>query len=129
MKFIDHERYTVRICKSRISKPTRGNFPVLESKLAMQHARPTLRKIFSETLRREGTNGPVLAWPLACGSKTAEHTNALSFIDGVLTVAVPDNAWRQQLQSFRGQYLASLNQLSSEPVKSIDFVMMNRPQR
>ena len=105
------------------------NFPVLESKLVMQHARPTLRKIFTDTLRREGKNAPVLAWPLACGGKTAEHAKAVSFSDGVLTVTVPDKAWRQQLQSFSGQYLASLNQLSSEPVKSIDFVMMNQPER
>jgi predicted nucleic acid-binding Zn ribbon protein len=95
----------------------------------MQHARPTLRKIFADALRREGKNAPMLAWPLACGGKTAEHTNAVSFSDGVLTVAVPDKAWRQQLQSFSGQYLASLNQLSSEPVNSIDFVMMNQPER
>jgi hypothetical protein len=95
----------------------------------MQHARPTLRKIFTDTLRREGKNGPMLAWPLACGAKTAERTNAISFSDGVLTVTVPDKGWRQQLQSFSGQYLASLNQLSSEPVKSIDFVTMNQPER
>jgi hypothetical protein len=95
----------------------------------MQHARSTLRKIFGETLRREGKNAPLLAWPLACGARTAERTSAVGFVDGVLTVAVPDKAWRQQLLSFSGQYLATLNQLSSEPVNSIDFVMMNQSGR
>jgi Dna[CI] antecedent, DciA len=39
----------------------------------------------------------------------------------VLTVAVPDDAWRRQLQSFIPQYLAALNQMVSEPVSKIDF--------
>ncbi len=39
----------------------------------MQHARSTLRKIFSDTLRREGIDAPLLAWPLACGAKTARE--------------------------------------------------------
>jgi hypothetical protein len=104
------------------------DFPVLESKLAMQHARLTLRKIFTATLAREGKDAPLMAWPLACGGKTAERTSAIAFADGVLTVAVPDKAWRQQLQSFSRQYLASLNQLSAEPVNSIEFVMMNQPK-
>jgi predicted nucleic acid-binding Zn ribbon protein len=86
----------------------------------MQHARTTLKKIFSDMVRREG-DGPLLAWPLACGGKIADRTTALSFADGVLTVAVPDDAWRQQLQSFVPQYLAALNQMVAEPVRSIEF--------
>ncbi len=66
----------------------------------MQHARATLTKIFKEVVRREPDNAPVLAWPLACGAKIAERTTALGFVDGVLTVAVPDDAWQRQLQSF-----------------------------
>ena len=87
----------------------------------MQHARPTLRKIFTDIVRREGSDGPVIAWPLVCGAKTAERTTAVNFADGVLTIAVPDEAWRQQLQSFVPQYLVALNQMVSEPVSSIDF--------
>ena len=56
----------------------------------MQHASSTLRKIFSETLRREGSAAPMLAWPLACGTKTADRTQAISFAEGILTIAVPD---------------------------------------
>jgi len=87
----------------------------------MQHARATLRKIFTDVVRREGSGGPVMAWPLACGGKIAARTTALSFADGVLTVAVPDEAWRQQLRSFVPQYLAALNQMVAEPVKDIEF--------
>ena len=89
----------------------------------MQHAGTTLRKIFSETLRREGGNAPILAWPVACGGRTAERTNALQFRDGILTIAVPDETWRRQLQSFAPQYLVALNQVTSEKVDRIDFVI------
>ncbi len=88
----------------------------------MQHARSTLRKIFSAIVRRESNNAPLLAWPLACGAQTAERTSAVSFADGVLTVCVPDEAWRRQLQSLSPQYLAALNQITPEPVSKIDFV-------
>ena len=95
----------------------------------MQHARATLRKIFSDALRREGGDAPLLAWPLACGAKIAAKTNAIGFADGVLTVAVPDGTWRLQLQSFAPQYLAALNQVNSQPVKQINFVTANQPER
>ena len=87
----------------------------------MQHTRATLRKICRDLVRREGDAGPVMAWPIVCGAKTAERTTALSFASGVLTVAVPDDAWRRQLQSFLPQYLAALNQLVAEPVSNIEF--------
>ncbi len=92
----------------------------------MQHARATLRRIFTDTLRREGTNAPMLAWPLACGASTAERTSAVQFADGVLTVAVPDKTWQYQLQGLSRQYLAAINQISSEPVGAIQFVLADR---
>jgi hypothetical protein len=95
----------------------------------MQHARSTLRKIFTDTLRREGSDAPLLGWALACGAKTAERTTAIAFADGVLTVSVPDNAWRQQLQSLAPRYLAALNQITSEPVSRINFVTTHQPER
>lgn len=95
----------------------------------MQHASTTLKKIFRETVRREGDSVPLLAWPLACGAKTAARTNAINFAAGVLTVSVPDETWRHQLQSFSSQYLAALNQITPEPVKRIDFVTVNSAER
>jgi predicted nucleic acid-binding Zn ribbon protein len=92
----------------------------------MQHARSTLKKIFADTIRREGGGAPLLAWPLACGSKTAERASAISFADGVLTVCVSDEGWRRQLQSMAPQYLAALNQISPQPVSKIVFVSTSR---
>ncbi len=88
----------------------------------MQHARAALRKIFGDIVRREGEAAPLLAWPLACGTKTAEHATAVSFCDGVLTVCVPDQAWRQQLCGLREQYIVAVNEISSQPVTAIRFV-------
>ena len=95
----------------------------------MQHASATLRKIFREAVRRDGNSAPLLAWPLACGAKTAERTHAINFAAGVLTVSVPDEAWRNQLQSFSSRYLAALNQVSPEPVNRIDFVTVKGTER
>jgi Dna[CI] antecedent, DciA len=94
----------------------------------MQHAASTLRKIFREKVSREGTDAPLLAWPLACGSKIAERAKALTFANGTLTVAVPDETWRRQLQSFAMQYLASLNQISSTKVERLEFVIGAQPR-
>lgn len=96
----------------------------------MQRVDGTLKKIFTDLLRREGgDDAPLLAWPLACGTSIAERTNALGYVDGVLTVAVPDVVWRDQLQSLAGQYLTALNKISTHPVSRIQFVAANRPDR
>lgn len=97
----------------------------MKTSIPMLHVRATLTKLFKDALRREGTGAPLLAWPLACGSKTAERAKALSFANGVLTISVPDEIWRQQLQSFVPQYLAALNQITPETVNKIDFVKLD----
>lgn len=94
----------------------------------MQHARASLRKIFSDMVRREGDAAPLLAWPLACGTKAAEHATAISFADGVLTVCVPDESWRQQLRGLCEQYVAAVNQISPQRVTAIQFVKSNQFQ-
>jgi predicted nucleic acid-binding Zn ribbon protein len=94
---------------------------------AMQHARGTLKKIFAENVcAKAGDEAPLLAWPVACGVGVAANTQALSFIDGVLVVAVPDVVWRNQLQFMSQQYLAGLNQIAGQAekkVRSISFVV------
>ena len=92
----------------------------------MQRAGSTLKKIFADTLRPEGGNAPMLAWPLACGSKISERTKAVSYLDGVLTVEVPDRTWRHQLQGLEQLYLAALKHLSLQPVNSVKFIV-SRP--
>jgi predicted nucleic acid-binding Zn ribbon protein len=96
----------------------------------MQHARGTLRKIFAETVcSNAGEEAPVLAWPVVCGTTVAEKTRALSFVDGVLVVAVPDTAWRSQLQQMYQQYLAGLNQIAGKQVRNISFVVAPQATR
>ena len=96
----------------------------------MRHASSTLKKIFADTLHREGgDDAPLLAWPLVCGSKVAERTSAIGYADGVLTVEVPDATWQQQLHSFNPQYLAALKQISAQPVNAIKFVVRSQTER
>jgi len=71
----------------------------------------------------------MLAWPLACGAKTAERAEAVGFTDGVLTVSVPDEAWRYELQCLSPQYLAALNQITPKRVSRIEFVALDRRER
>ena len=50
-----------------------------------------LEKIVAQSLRQAPpARAPLMAWPVVCGSVVAERTRALSFLDGVLRVAVAD---------------------------------------
>ena len=96
----------------------------------MKHAGTTLKKIFADTVRQHaGDDAPLLAWPLACGSKIADKTNAIGYTDGVLTVEVPDATWQQQLHGLHQQYLAAMRPISTRPVNAIKFVVKGRPAR
>jgi len=90
----------------------------------MEHVAFGLEKIVASGLRRApAREGPVLAWPLACGQGVAARTKALDFGEGVLRVEVPDAGWRAELQSLAPQYLAVINRYVAEGVKRIDFVV------
>ena len=108
-----------------ITEPTGTSF--CDAKIgdhAMQHVRSTLKKIFAENVcSKAGDEAPLLAWPVVCGATVAEKTRALSFVDGVLVVAVPDVVWRSQLQQMYQQYLAGLNHVSGQQVQNISFVV------
>jgi len=89
----------------------------------MHHARAILSNIFAATVHRvAGEQAPAIAWPLACGPKVARRTLALGCVNGELAVRVPDKLWRNELQSLSDRYVAALNQMSRQKVKSIRFV-------
>jgi hypothetical protein len=89
----------------------------------MHHARATLSKIYGTAVQQvAGEQAPVVAWPLVCGSKVAQRTAALAFINGELAVRVPDKIWRNELQCFHDRYLTALNHVSRHKVKSIRIV-------
>jgi predicted nucleic acid-binding Zn ribbon protein len=90
----------------------------------MEHASTELEKIVSKSLRRAPVGqGPLMAWPLACGHSVAKRTRALDFNEGVLRVEVPDKGWKAELQSLAPQYLAVINRYVGESVKRIEFVI------
>jgi hypothetical protein len=122
-----------------LSKHRRGPRPrwrVLESKFellmlrSLEHAGPALERIVADGLQRvQGGQGPIVAWPLVCGTAVAQRTRALDFGDGVLQVEVPDAGWRNELRTLASQYLAVINRYVSEPVKRIEFVVAGTGQK
>jgi hypothetical protein len=66
---------------------------------------------------------PLLAWPVACGSRVAERTRATSFSEGILRVEVADRGWREELTSLAPSYLAAINRYSAVQVRRIEFVV------
>ena|SRR5438067_1465629 len=90
----------------------------------MEHARAGLQRIVADTLRRApAEDAAVLAWPLVCGTAVADKTQALDLTDGVLRIQVPDNAWRTQLLGLAPQYVAAVNQFTTDNVRRISFVL------
>ena len=83
-----------------------------------------LQKLASDILRSAPhEEAPLLAWPMACGSRVAERTRAVSFTDGVLTIAAPDKAWCTQLNGFSDSYLQSLNRISPTKISQLRFII------
>ena len=70
--------------------------------------------------------GPLLAWPLACGSSVAERTRALDFADGILRVEVADAGWRRELQVLAPRYVAALNRYVADKVTRVEFFVATR---
>jgi len=94
----------------------------------VEQAGSDLERIVARSLRQAPpAQAPLMAWPVVCGSAVAERTRALSFVDGVLRVAVADAGWKSELQSLAPRYLASINRYTVETVRRIDFVI-TRPE-
>ena len=90
----------------------------------MQPAGSELEKIVARSLRQAPPlEAPLMAWPVVCGSAVAERTRALSFVDGVLRVAVPETGWKSELQALAPRYLAAINRYTIEAVRKIEFVV------
>ena len=90
----------------------------------MQHVGAGLEKIVAQSIRQAPkAEGPVLAWPVVCGSAVAQRTRALGFEAGVLRVEVSDAGWRAELQSLAPRYLATINRYTAEQVRRIEFVI------
>jgi len=98
--------------------------PLGERFLLLEQVGSDLERIVAQSLRQAPpSQAPLMAWPLVCGSAVAERTRALSFVDGVLCVAVTDLGWKAELQSLAPRYLASINRYTVEAVRRIEFVV------
>lgn len=90
----------------------------------MDHVGSGLEKIVAQSLRQAPVaEGPIMAWPVVCGSAVAERTRALSFADGVLQVEVAGPRWKAELQALAPRYLAVINRYTTAAVHRIEFVL------
>lgn len=90
----------------------------------MERASAGLEKIVAQSLRQAPrAEGPLMAWPVVCGSAVAERTRALSFEGGILHVEVADAGWRSELQGLAPRYLAVINRYTTDTVHRIEFVV------
>ncbi|MGA2746350.1 MAG: DUF721 domain-containing protein [Candidatus Sulfotelmatobacter sp.] len=91
----------------------------------MEQAGSGLEKIVAQSLRQApSAEGPLLAWPVVCGSAVAERTRAVSFDDGVLCVEVAGARWKAELQALAPRYLAMINRYTTQAVRRIEFVVV-----
>ena len=90
----------------------------------VEQAGSDLERIVARSLRKAPpAEAPLMAWPVVCGSAVAERTRVLTFLDGVLRVAVPDARWKSELQNLAPRYVASINRYTVEAVRKIEFVI------
>lgn len=88
----------------------------------MEHASAGLRKIIAGQLRQcPPEEAAVLAWPVVCGKEVAARTRAVGFVEGSLTVEVPDATWRTQLATFVPRYVNALAELIGPVVREVSF--------
>jgi len=94
-----------------------------EKRALLEHIKNSLEALASGILRNMPEDERVLAgWRHVCGAQAAEHTRAISFRAGKLTVDVDDAAWLSTLLQMRGQYIARLRGLTGVAVEHLDFL-------
>ena len=94
-----------------------------DRRLLLEHIKHSLDALAAGILRNMPEDERVLAgWRHVCGAQAAEHTKAISFRGGKLTVDVDDAAWLATLLQMRGQYIARLRGLTGVAVEHLDFL-------
>jgi hypothetical protein len=69
------------------------------------------------------------AWPVACGSATAEHGTFVGYSEGIVRVQVEDGVWLRQLLSMRGRLAAEMARIAGVRVSEIHFEMKRNNKR
>jgi predicted nucleic acid-binding Zn ribbon protein len=96
----------------------------------LEQASSTLERIVTQSLRRAApAEAPLMAWQLVCGAAVAERTRAVSFVDGVLSVEVPEKSWKSELQTLAPRYLAGINRYIGQTVARIEFIVAGAENR
>lgn len=90
----------------------------------MEPARDTLQKIVADMIRQSPPEqAPVIAWQFVCGKSVADRTEALSFVDGILSIRVADATWRSQLADMMPHYLDLLRRYTGQKIQRLNFLL------
>lgn len=61
------------------------------------------------------------AWPVACGKLLAQRGEIVGYANGVVSVAVTDTLWLEQMLSMRGMLERDLARIAGVAVAGIHF--------
>ncbi len=61
------------------------------------------------------------AWPVACGKLLARRGEIVGYANGVVSIAVSDAVWLEQMLSMRGMLERELARIAGVPVAGIHF--------
>ena len=99
----------------------------------MQALRDVLRGSLAKSLNAlSPLDRLAAAWPVAAGHAVAARTSVTAYEDRVVTVAVPDRTWADQLWGVRDRLRSELASVSRLPVTDILFLLppdQQRPER
>ena len=88
----------------------------------LESIRTGLRNVMKDLLRAQPLEeAALMAWPVVCGKDVAARTKAVLFADGVVTVEVPDAAWRKQLTSLASRYISAYEALLGHVINEVRF--------
>jgi predicted nucleic acid-binding Zn ribbon protein len=89
----------------------------------LESIRTGLRNVMKDLLRAQPLEeAALMAWPVVCGRDVSVRTKAVLFADGVVTVEVPDAAWRKQLTALASRYISAYEALlGHDVVKGVRF--------
>ena len=86
----------------------------------------SMRQLLRNTLGRSLEAMPALdrlraAWPVACGKALAARGRIIAYEGALVTVAVDDASWLDQLRSMRAVLERELARIAAVPVRGIHF--------
>jgi predicted nucleic acid-binding Zn ribbon protein len=90
--------------------------------MALRGMRDVLRTSLGLSLQSlQAEDKLATAWSVVCGKAMAEHGQVIGFADGILYIAVKDEAWMRQMTVMQSQLKADMSRITGITVFEIHF--------